>query len=47
MLKRQKSGKLLLKIQMEKWEAGFHICSSLYIVANAEKKKFSKKWGAE
>ena len=32
---------------MEKWEAGFHICFSLYIVANAEKKNFSKKWGAE
>ena len=46
-LKRQKSGKLLLKIQMEKWEAGFHICFSLYIVANAEKIFFSKKWRAE
>ena len=47
MLKRWKLGKLWLKIHTEKWEAGFHICFTLYIVANAEKKNFSKKWRAE
>ena len=31
---------------MEKWEAGFHICFTLYIVANAETKKFLKKRSA-
>ena len=28
---------------MEKWEAEFHICITLYIVAHAETKKFPKK----
>ena len=31
---------------MKKWSAGFYICITLYIVANAETKKFLKKRSA-